>query len=428
MPADAATSQKSRRRRSAPETGAFATSRSAGPRRRKYHDVPKRRAQRLAASRPAGPASARARRGGARGSPLARSVHSSGGVSRSRPATIPWRRARAARPRARRLAGAVQVEAVDRDARPSAPSAARAAAPERGPGSRRERRGATAASRPAAAAAAKTRRAALPGRAPERANARARNASRTAAARKSAAADDRDRPEQRAHRDLALEAVGAQDPEREDARPPPRAPAAVAAGPGRARAVARAARPGAASSAAGSEVRHEEVEERDAGRRRERATPGSERLDAPRRDASAAANAPRQRSPASQRAAPAREDRPEEQPLDARVEIPELAQPRARLLSVGRRARPARTSRAAVPHDARRSARTSARRPSGAGSAASAASSSSSTRRWEDSAPRIVAKLARCASRLRVLAHRLGSPSRSSRSSVIWKASPRLRA
>jgi hypothetical protein len=77
-PAEAATSQNARRRRSVAETGALVTSRRAGPRRRRYHAVPS--GGRSPAGDPAGRTRASARTPLREGnSPVARSVQTSGG-------------------------------------------------------------------------------------------------------------------------------------------------------------------------------------------------------------------------------------------------------------------------------------------------------------------------------------------------------------
>ena len=124
-----------------------------------------------------------------------------------------------------------------------------------------------------------------------------------------------------------------------------------------------------------------------------------------------------------ERAAPPLEDGPEEQAVDAGVEIAELPQPRAGLVERG-----PRPSRAAVPDDARE-----VRENGGAG----AERLKRQKRRREELVDEPVRRFAPehggevgavgVAAR-RPCPSRFGSPSRSSRSSVIWKARPRLRA
>src|ERR1700730_17757635 len=82
IPAEAETSQKSRLRRSLPDTGALETSRRSGPSLSKYHEVPS--GGRSERGDPAGRTRVSVRTPRRRdGTPVARSVQSSGGERRS---------------------------------------------------------------------------------------------------------------------------------------------------------------------------------------------------------------------------------------------------------------------------------------------------------------------------------------------------------
>ncbi len=147
IPADAATSQKSRLRRSTCETGALATRPSIGPSLRRYHEVPQ--GGRSASGAPAGRTRVRARTPcRAAGTPVAIVVQISGGdagLGRPPARVAALREAR----RLAALAGAVEIEAVDRDHddrdRPGRGLRAERRAPrrcgKRAAGSRREARG-----------------------------------------------------------------------------------------------------------------------------------------------------------------------------------------------------------------------------------------------------------------------------------------------
>ena len=396
------------------------TSRSAGPTPRRYQDVPK--GGRSASGEPARPHARRApaRRGGAGGS-RGEIASRSPGRGALRPATSPWRPAPAGpgEPPASPRPSSSQTVHRDDDDRSRARSDGWGAGTAARLAPRREEQAPRRAGRPPRPPQ-KTPRPALAGqraRARERAREKAEPDGR---GQRRARRSRRERPRAAPRRELAREAVGAGDPEDEDAPAPQRAPRASPRSPGaRARS---ASHPGQdARSAAGSRFA-EKRWTRSAATAGERArNPGSAASTAAT-DASAAANAPS--STAGRKTPP----RPWKTGRKRSCSTPGVRYPSSRRRrrassSVGRarHERRSRTTRA-------RSASTAPRRPSGR-SAADAPPRAAPRRGGGRTPRRGPSRSSRGgASRPVSLPIASGSPSRSSRSSVIWKASPRLRA